>query len=44
MGAIAAAAGLVILLALIEIPIARRIRRWKRRRDLNRSPSPARFQ
>jgi hypothetical protein len=35
---IAAAAGLVILLALIEIPIGRRIRRWRRRREMHRAP------
>jgi hypothetical protein len=44
LGVIAAAAALVIVLAVIEIPIARRIRRWKRRRDIRRSPGHAHFE
>jgi hypothetical protein len=35
---------LVVLLALIEIPLARRYRRWKRRREMRRSPGHARLE
>jgi hypothetical protein len=40
---IVAAAALVIVLALVEIPIGRRIRRWRRRREMHRSPTEARI-
>jgi hypothetical protein len=43
MAVIAVAAAFVILLALIEIPIGHRVRRWRRRRELHRaSGRPAR--
>jgi hypothetical protein len=44
MTVIAGAAALVIVLALVEIPIGRKIRRWRRRREmrttLDRTPAP----
>jgi hypothetical protein len=43
-GIIAVAAVLVVALALIEIPIGRRIRRWRRRREMRRSPGHARVE
>jgi hypothetical protein len=41
---IAAAAALVIVLALVEIPVGRRLRRWRRRRELRRPPGRARLE
>jgi hypothetical protein len=37
MTVIAGAAALVIVLALIEIPLGRRVRRWRSRRGLRRT-------
>jgi hypothetical protein len=43
---IVAAAAVVIVLALVEIPIGRRLRRWRRKREMRRSTGnhPARLE